>query len=77
MHAMSQIISYAQIVLAVILVVIILIQQSEGSLGSAFGADSFTNQFRTRRGGELYIFRATIVIAVLFVALAVANILIK
>lgn len=73
---MSQIISYTQIVLAVVLVGLVLLQQSEGSLGSAFGADSFGSQYRTRRGAEALLFRATIVVAVLFVAVAVANILI-
>lgn len=72
---MSVIISYIQIGLSVILVTLVLIQHSDESLGSAFGADSTGGQYRTRRGGELVIFRTTIVIAVLFVLSAIANIL--
>jgi len=64
---------YIQIGLAVILTTLVLIQQSEGSLGSAFGGDSFGAQHRTRRGAELYIFRATIIVGILFVLFALAH----
>ena len=72
---MSQVISYIQIVLSVIMVALILVQHSDESLGSAFGASGSEGQYRTRRGAELYIFRATIVVVVLFVLSAIANIL--
>lgn len=72
---MSQIISYIQIVLSVIMVALILIQHSDESLGSAFGASGSEGQYRTRRGAELYVFRATIVVVVLFVLSAIANII--
>lgn len=70
---MTQYLPYIQIVLAVVLCALILIQQSEGALGSAFGGDSFSAKFRTRRGPELFIFRATIAVAVLFVLSTLAN----
>lgn len=66
---------YVQIILAILLGVLILIQQSEGSLGSAFGGSNMDSAFRTRRGPELWIFRATIIIACLFVASALLNLL--
>ncbi|HEY4515687.1 MAG TPA: preprotein translocase subunit SecG [Candidatus Paceibacterota bacterium] len=72
---MSVIISYIQIALSVIMVALILIQHSDESLGSAFGASGSEGQYRTRRGAELYIFRATIAVAILFVLSALANIL--
>jgi protein translocase SecG subunit len=72
---MAQIIPYIQIGLAAVLVALILIQHSDESLGSAFGASGPEGQYRTRRGAELYIFRVTIGVATLFVASAVANIL--
>jgi protein translocase SecG subunit len=67
--------SYIQIALAVILGALILIQQSEGSLGAAFGGGSMDSTFKTRRGPELWIFRTTIVVAILFVASAIINLL--
>ncbi|MEK7635287.1 MAG: preprotein translocase subunit SecG [Patescibacteria group bacterium] len=67
--------AYIQIILAVILGALILIQQSEGSLGSAFGGGSMDGAVRTRRGPELWIFRSTIIIACLFVASTVLNLL--
>jgi protein translocase SecG subunit len=73
---MSQMLPYIQIVLSVVLVALILIQHSDESLGSAFGGSGSEGQFRTRRGAELFIFRTTIVVALLFVAAAIANILI-
>lgn len=63
-------------VLAVLLVGLVLIQQSESSLGSAFGADSFGANYKSRRGAELIVFRATIVVGVLFVLSALAHIFI-
>jgi protein translocase SecG subunit len=67
--------AYIQIGLAVILSALILIQQSEGSLGAAFGGSGMDSTFRTRRGPELWLFRGTIIIACLFVASTVLNLL--
>jgi protein translocase SecG subunit len=67
--------SYIQIVLAVILGALILIQQSEGSLGSAFGGGNMDSAHSTRRGAQLWIFRTTIIIACLFVASTFLNLL--
>jgi protein translocase SecG subunit len=72
---MVSILPYIQIGLSVLLVALVLIQHSDESLGSAFGAEGSSGQYRTRRGAELVIFRATIVIAILFVLSAIANIL--
>jgi len=65
--------SYIQITLAILLTVLVIIQQSEGSLGSAFGGGNMDTKFKTRRGPELFIFRTTIVIAILFVASTLLN----
>lgn len=67
--------SYIQIVLAILLGTLIMIQQSEGSLGSAFGGGSMDAARHTRRGAELWIFRSTIIIACLFVASTLLNLL--
>jgi len=67
--------SYIQIFLAVILGALILVQQSEGALGSAFGGSNIETVSKTRRGPELWLFRTTIAIAILFVASTLINLL--
>ena len=73
MQTLANFLPYIQVALAVVLTALVLIQQSEGSLGAAFGGDSLGGQHRTRRGAELYIFRATIIVSVLFVLSALAH----
>lgn len=67
--------SYIQIILAIVLGALILVQHSEGSLGAAFGGGEMGGASRTRRGPELWIFRITIVVACLFVASTLLNLL--
>ncbi|MEK7606115.1 MAG: preprotein translocase subunit SecG [Patescibacteria group bacterium] len=55
-----------QIVLSVLLIVLILMQQSEGGMGNMFGGDDAGNLRRTRRGPERAIFIATVMVAILF-----------
>lgn len=62
---------YVQIVLSVLLVGAILLQQSEGSLGSAFGGGQSGSGWHTKRGLEKQLFITTIVIAILFAISAV------
>lgn len=61
------ILPYVQIILSVLLVAVILLQQRGSSLGGAFGGDNFSSAFHKRRGGELVLFRAAIIFAILFV----------
>lgn len=58
---------YIQIALAVVLIAAILLQQRGSSLGGVFGGDNFSAAFHKRRGAEMFLFRATIVLGVLFV----------
>lgn len=67
---------YAEIVLAVLLILGIVLQQRGASLGGAFGGDNFSSTFYKRRGAEKFLFTATIVVAVLFVVVAIANFLV-
>lgn len=73
MQIIATYLPYIQIVLAVLLTALVLLQNSEGALGSAFGGDNFNTQFRTRRGAELFIFRLTIAVGILFILSALAN----
>ena len=66
---------YVQITLAILLVASILLQQRGSSLGGAFGGDNFSATFNKRRGAELFIFKATAVLATLFVLSALLNVI--
>ena len=65
------ILSIIQIVLAVLLTVFILLQHSEAGAGGAFGGSDTVSSWRTRRGFEKFLFTATIVLVLLFVASAI------
>lgn len=65
---------YIQIVLSVLLVGGIVLQQRGAGLGGAFGGDNFSSTFYKRRGAEKFLFQATIIIAILFVASAILGI---
>ncbi|OHA88910.1 MAG: preprotein translocase subunit SecG [Candidatus Zambryskibacteria bacterium RIFCSPHIGHO2_02_FULL_43_14] len=73
---MIQILPYIQIVLSLLLVAGVLLQRSEESLGSAFGSDGAAGGRFMRRGFEKILFNATLVVAVLFILSAFANLLI-
>jgi preprotein translocase subunit SecG len=61
----------AQIVVALALIVIALLQVRGGGLGGIFGqADTV---YRTKRGVEKTMFQLTIVLAVIFVVLAIIS----
>ena len=64
---------YIQIALSLLLIVGIVLQNRGASLGGAFGGDNFASTFYKRRGAEKFLFNATIVIAILFVAAAIAG----
>ena len=58
-------------IVAIALIVVLLLQ-ARGSGSSLFGEASST--FRSRRGVEQLLFRVTIVLAVIFVGVAIANV---
>jgi preprotein translocase subunit SecG len=62
----------AQIVLAVALVLIILFQVRGGGLGGIFGQPDTV--YRTKRGVEKTMFQLTVVLAVLFIIVAVISV---
>jgi protein translocase SecG subunit len=66
---------YIQIILSVLLIAAILLQQRGSSLGGAFGGDNFSAAFHQRRGAELFLFKFTTGIAILFVIATFLNIL--
>ncbi|MBY0310328.1 preprotein translocase subunit SecG [Patescibacteria group bacterium] len=66
---------YVQVALAILLTASILLQQRGSSLGGAFGGDNFSSAFHKRRGAELFLFKFTIGVSVLFVVATFLNIL--
>ena len=71
---MSQILLIIQIVVAILLILAILLQHRGTSLGGAFGGEGAV--YRSRRGAEKFLFYLTIILALVFVLLALANMLI-
>ena len=53
-----------QIILAVLLITVILLQSRGSGLGAGFGGDS--NVYRTKRGADKLLFTSTIVLSVVF-----------
>jgi preprotein translocase subunit SecG len=67
---------YVQIILSALIIGAVLMQRTGASLGGAFGADNFSSGFHTRRGLERVLFRATIILAILFALSALVNLVI-
>lgn len=66
MELLVSILPWIQIILSVILVTIIMIQQSSAGAGGAFGGGDNGAMNHTRRGFEKFLFQATIIISILF-----------
>ncbi len=62
--------SYIQIGLSILLIIVILLQQTGAGLGGAFGGSDSSSGFHTRRGIEKILFNSTIIIAILFAVTA-------
>lgn len=67
------IVDIAQIVVAIGLIVVVLLQRQSAGLSGAFGG-SGGEFYHERRGAEKMLFRATIALSILFFVLAVANV---
>lgn len=72
---MPAIINISQIIISILLIILILLQQKGSGLSPVFGGGG--GVYRTRRGLEKFIFGATVVFAVLFLATALLNILLR
>jgi protein translocase SecG subunit len=68
MEIVRTILPYVQIILSVLLTAAILLQQRGSSIGGAFGGDNFSATYHKRRGAELFLYRLSVVLAILFVA---------
>ena len=70
---MQTYLSIAEIIVAVILIIVVL-TQVRGTGGGVFGSGQTT--FRTRRGVERVLFQFTLVLGGIFVLVAIANLFI-
>jgi protein translocase SecG subunit len=77
MTILKTVLPYAEIILSLLLIAGVVLQQRGAGLGGAFGGDNFASTFYKRRGAEDFLFRASIVVAILFVLSAVAGFFIK
>lgn len=68
---MKSVLTILQVVFAVLLVVAVLLQQRGSGLGSAFGGGG--NVYTSRRGVDKILFQITIIISILFFAVAIAS----
>lgn len=64
---MFQLLSFVQVLLAILLITLVLIQRANTDASGAFGADGGSGAALEKRGVEKSLHRFTIVIAVLFV----------
>ncbi|MFW0837471.1 MAG: preprotein translocase subunit SecG [Candidatus Komeilibacteria bacterium] len=72
---MEKIIQIIQAIVAVLLIVTIIMQNKGAGLGSAFGGESTV--YRTKRGAEKTIYYTTIILAILFLGLTLADLFIN
>ncbi|OGZ40475.1 MAG: preprotein translocase subunit SecG [Candidatus Portnoybacteria bacterium RIFCSPLOWO2_02_FULL_39_11] len=72
---LSKIITIVQAVISVLLIIAILLQQ-RGAGASAITGGTGGSAYYARRGFEKFLFAAIVILAVLFVAMAVASIFI-
>jgi len=69
-----QILSVLQVISAIILIAVILLQQKGAGLGAAFGGSS--NVYSTKRGLDKILHRATIVMSVFFFGISLLLVII-
>ena len=66
-HSLKGLVPYVQIILSLLLILGVLLQQSEAGAGGTFGGgDGFSSGHHSKRGAEKTIFISTIVVAILF-----------
>jgi len=68
-----QYINFAQVIVSVVLIVLILLQQRGTALGSAFGQEG--GYYATRRGVQQKLFWATVVLGTAFIVLSLLNLI--
>ena len=70
---LPKILPIIQVVSSLFIIVVILLQNREGGASGVLGGDGVGGSFYTKRGLEKGLLYGTIVLAIIFVASAVAN----
>jgi len=68
-------ITIIQRALTILVIITILLQKKGAGLGGAVGGGSESASFSTRRGTENTVFKASIILAILFFAVSIARLL--
>lgn len=68
-----QIIPIAQLIIAVAIIILILLQERSSGLSGVLGGGETGGFYQTRRGLEKMIFRGTIILVILFLILSLIN----
>ncbi len=68
-------INIAQIFVSIVIIALILLQERESGLSGLFGGGDMGGVYQARRGFEKILFISTIVMAVVFVALSIINLI--
>jgi protein translocase SecG subunit len=63
------------VISAILMIIAILVQNRGQSLGVSFGGDN--SSYRSKRGSELVVFNATIVLGIIFTLSIILSILLK
>ena len=71
-----KIITVIQAIISVLIVILILLQERSAGLSGIFGGEGGGAFYQTRRGMEKIIFSATIAFAIIFLGLAIAQLLV-
>ena len=66
----------AQIVLAIAIIVIVLIQSKDAGMSNMFGGGGDMGVYKTRRGVEKTLFNATIVLGIVFLLLCLVSVIV-
>ena len=77
MVIIAKILPYIQIILSIVLIVAILLQQSNAGVGGVLGGGDSGGLYNTRRGFDRFLFILTIVISIMFAVLSFIAIFIK
>ncbi|MCU0510367.1 MAG: preprotein translocase subunit SecG [Anaerolineae bacterium] len=66
----------AQIVLAIAIIAVVLIQLKDAGMSNMFGGGADMGVYKTRRGVEKTLFNATIILSAIFMILCVVTVLV-
>ena len=72
---MQNYLTIAQVIVSVLMIITILMQSTGSALGSVFGGDS--NVYKSKRGMESFLHWASVVLAILFLGIAIVNLILQ